>query len=160
MSGLIRRLGALLSGDSRVMSKLTPKQDAFVKAYLLNGGNATQAAIKAGYSEKTAKSIGQENLTKPDVQKAIAEHQKKNDERFIYSKEKKLEILQLVMDNAAEICTEDGNFNKGKMNNHSAVIAAMKEHNLMQGDNAPVETNNNIKVDQSLAERLTGGSKR
>lgn len=136
------------------MSKLTPKQDAFVKAYLLNGGNATQAAIKAGYSEKTAKSIGQENLTKPDVQKAIAEHQKKNDENFIWSKEKKLRLLERI---ASVATSEDGE--KGMINMQSA-IAAIKEHNLMQGDNAPVETNSNIKVEQSLAERLTSGSKR
>ena len=142
------------------MSKLTAKQDAFVKEYLLNGGNATQAAIKAGYSEKTANEQGAQNLAKLSIKKAITEHQKKNDESFIYSKEKKLEILQLVMDNAAEICTEDGNFNKGRMNNHSAVISAIKEHNLMQGDNAPIETNNNIKVSNTLAKKLTGGSKR
>lgn len=121
-------------------TKLTPKQDAFVKEYILNGGNATQAAIKAGYSEKTANEQGAQNLAKLSIKKAVAEHQKKKDSDFIYSKERKLEILQSVMDNAAEICTEDGSFNKGKMNNHSAVIAAIKEHNSMQGDNAPVKS--------------------
>jgi phage terminase small subunit len=38
--------------------------------------NATRAAIRAGYSKKTAKSIGQENLTKPDIVGAILEAQK------------------------------------------------------------------------------------
>lgn len=118
------------------------KQDAFVKAYLLNGGNATQAAISAGYSEKTAKTIGQQNLTKLDIKQAIEEHQQKTNESFIYSKEKKLKLLQSVMENAAEVCEEEGNFNNGKMNNHSAVISAIKEHNLMQGDNAPTQTEN------------------
>ncbi len=121
-------------------TKLTPKQDAFVKEYILNGGNATQAAIKAGYSEKTANEQGAQNLAKLSIKKAVAEHQKKKDKDFIYSKEKKLEILQKVMDNAAEICDKEGDFNQGKMNNHSAVIAAIKEHNLMQGDNAPVKS--------------------
>mgnify|MGYP003122375487 CR=1 FL=1 len=134
--------------------KLTPKQDAFVKAYLLNGGNATQAAIKAGYSEKTAKSIGQENLTKPAVKKAIAKHQKKNDENFIWSKEQKLKLLERI----ASIATSEDS-EKGMINMQSA-IAAIKEHNLMQGDNAPIETNNNIKVSNTLAKKLTGGSKR
>ena len=41
---------------------LTLKQQRFVEEYLVDL-NATQAAIRAGYSEKTAKSIGQENLT-------------------------------------------------------------------------------------------------
>lgn len=54
------------------MAKLTPKQQRFVDEYLIDL-NATQAAIRAGYSEKTARSIGEENLTKPDIQKAIQE---------------------------------------------------------------------------------------
>ena len=54
------------------MAGLTDKQQRFVEEYLIDL-NATQAAIRAGYSEKTAKSIGQENLTKPDIQKAIEE---------------------------------------------------------------------------------------
>lgn len=49
---------------------LTPKQRQFVLQYLLDL-NASQAAIRAGYSSKTARSIGQENLTKPDIQEAI-----------------------------------------------------------------------------------------
>lgn len=50
---------------------LTTKQQAFVEAYLSNGFNATQAALSAGYSEKTARSIGSENLTKPDISEVI-----------------------------------------------------------------------------------------
>ena len=42
--------------------KLTPKQKAFVREYKKNGGNGTQAAIKAGYSENTADVIATENL--------------------------------------------------------------------------------------------------
>ncbi len=40
-----------------------------------------------------------------------------------------------------------------------SAIAAMKEHNLMQGDNAPIVTEN-LNTNQSLAEKLSGGSKR
>jgi phage terminase small subunit len=118
------------------MSKLTPKQDAFVKAYLLNGGNATQASIDAGYSEKTAKEIGSENLTKPNIASAIKEHQKDAKNSFIWSKEKKLLLLEKIAECATKTDPE-----KGMINMQSA-IAAMKEHNLMQGDNAPTETNN------------------
>lgn len=52
------------------MAKLTPKQERFVEEYLVDL-NATQAAIRAGYSEKTARAMGSENLTKPAVQAAI-----------------------------------------------------------------------------------------
>ena len=49
---------------------MTPKQALFVQEYLIDL-NATQAAIRAGYSAKTAKQIGQEVLTKLDIKKAI-----------------------------------------------------------------------------------------
>ena len=58
------------------MAKLTPKQQRFVDEYLIDL-NATQAAIRSGYSEKTAQEIGSENLSKPMVAKAIAEAQEK-----------------------------------------------------------------------------------
>ena len=62
------------------MGKLTAKQQAFVEEYLIDL-NATQAAIRAGYSETTARKIGQENLTKPDIAKAIGEAKAKRSER-------------------------------------------------------------------------------
>ncbi|PBJ92088.1 hypothetical protein CMV24_29085 [Pseudomonas plecoglossicida] len=49
---------------------LTAKQQRFVDEYLKDL-NATQAAIRAGYSKKTAASIGQENLRKPEIEKAL-----------------------------------------------------------------------------------------
>lgn len=62
------------------MANLTPKQQRFVEEYLIDL-NATQAAIRAGYSEATARSIGAENLTKPDILEAIIEAQAKRSER-------------------------------------------------------------------------------
>lgn len=55
---------------------LTAKQQRFVEEYLIDL-NATQAAIRAGYSEKTAYSIGQENLKKPDIAAEIEKRQDK-----------------------------------------------------------------------------------
>ncbi len=51
---------------------LTPKQQRFVEEYLTDL-NATQAAIRAGYSAKTAEVIGYENLRKPHIQKYLNE---------------------------------------------------------------------------------------
>lgn len=59
---------------------LTAKQRKFVEEYLVDL-NATQAAIRAGYSQKTAKSIGQENLTKPDIQAEVQKAMQKASER-------------------------------------------------------------------------------
>ena len=74
---------------------LTQKQAMFVQEYLVDL-NATQAAIRAGYSEKTAYCIGDENLRKPNIAKAIQEAM---DERG-----KRLEITQdTVMRNIEEL---------------------------------------------------------
>lgn len=51
---------------------MTEKQKRFVDEYLIDP-NATQAAIRAGYSKDTARAIGAENLTKPYIQQAIKE---------------------------------------------------------------------------------------
>lgn len=59
---------------------LTAKQQRFVDEYLIDL-NATQAAIRAGYSEKTAGSVGNENLKKPDIAAAISKAQEKASER-------------------------------------------------------------------------------
>lgn len=57
--------------------KLTPKEKLFISEYLSNGFNATQAAISAGYSKRTAGVIGNENLNKPYIKQVIDE--KKNE---------------------------------------------------------------------------------
>lgn len=74
------------------MQKLTPKQQAFIKEYLIDT-NATQAAIRAGYSEKTAYSIGEENLRKPEIKVKIDEEMAKRAEKIDISAEKVLERL-------------------------------------------------------------------
>lgn len=61
-------------------AKLTDKQRTFVAEYLVDL-NATQAAIRAGYSVKTAGSIGEENLRKPEIRAAIAEAQAERAEK-------------------------------------------------------------------------------
>ena len=62
------------------MDKLTAKQQLFVDEYLIDL-NATRAAIRAGYSENTAKEIGCENLTKPNIAEAIIEAKQARSER-------------------------------------------------------------------------------
>ena len=59
-------------GGEWTLRRLKPKQRRFVEEYLVDL-NATQAAIRAGYSAKTAREIGAENLTKPIIQAALKE---------------------------------------------------------------------------------------
>lgn len=61
-------------------TKLTPKQAKFVDEYLIDL-NATQAAIRAGYSEKTAVVTGCQNLIKPNIAQAVAKAKKTRVER-------------------------------------------------------------------------------
>lgn len=64
---------------------LTEKQKRFVAEYLVDL-NATQAAIRSGYKEKTAGSIGNENLKKPEIQNAI--------QKAMTDRQKRTEITQ------------------------------------------------------------------
>jgi phage terminase small subunit len=59
---------------------LNPKQQRFVDEYLVDL-NATQAAIRAGYSRNSARQIGDENLSKPDIAAAVAMAKKERSER-------------------------------------------------------------------------------
>lgn len=76
-------------------NKLTDKQDRFVEEYLVDL-NATQAAIRAGYSEKTAKEMAHENLTKPHIRNAISEKRKALSEKTGVTAERVINELALV----------------------------------------------------------------
>ena len=72
--------------------KLTKKQEMFVEEYIIDL-NATQAAIRAGYSKKTARQIGEQNLSKLDIRKAIDERLAEKKERLIMKQDEILERL-------------------------------------------------------------------
>jgi phage terminase small subunit len=61
-------------------TNLTPKQKCFVEQYLIDL-NATQAAIRAGYSKKSARQVGVENLSKPAIAAAVAKAKQERSER-------------------------------------------------------------------------------
>lgn len=75
--------------------KLTPKQIRFVDEYLVDF-NATQAAIRAGYSEKNAYQIGSENLRKPQIQSEIARRQKDLQRRTEISQDRVVKELARI----------------------------------------------------------------
>ena len=79
-------------------AKLTDKQRTFVAEYLVDL-NATQAAIRAGYSVKTAGSIGEENLRKPEIQAAIAKAQAERAEK---TQRTALDVLKDIQDVSKE----------------------------------------------------------
>lgn len=78
------------------MAKMTAKQQRFCDEYLIDL-NATQAAIRAGYSKKTAYSIGVENLKKPEIKKYIADRMAEKDAALIADQDEVLKYLTSVL---------------------------------------------------------------
>ena len=74
--------------------KLTAKQRAFVEAY---AGNATAAALAAGYSKKTAAFIGAENLKKPQIEAAIKSREQNEVRKRIASRQERQEFWTAVL---------------------------------------------------------------
>jgi phage terminase small subunit len=75
---------------------LTPKQKAFAEFYI-QCGNATEAARKAGYPEKSAKSIGNENLTKPHIRAYIDKLTAPDEEKRIADAQEVMQFYSAVM---------------------------------------------------------------
>lgn len=109
------------------MAKLTEKQKRFVEEYLIDL-NATQAAIRAGYSPNTAKDIGCENLAKPNIRacidKEIAERSKRtgiNQDRVIR------ELARLAFVNANDVIDmEEATLKDGATEDDTAAITSVK----------------------------------
>lgn len=76
-------------------SKLTTKQKKWADEYIKTG-NATQSAINAGYSEKTAKQIGTENLAKPVLKAYIAKQLEKIESDKIMGAKEALQLLTSI----------------------------------------------------------------
>ena len=79
------------------MEKLTAKQARFVEEYLVDL-NATQAAIRAGYSEQTARQIGAQNLSKLVIQQAIEAARNKRSERVELTQDEVVRDLRELRD--------------------------------------------------------------
>lgn len=110
--------------------RLNRRQKAFADFYL-ECGNAAEAARKAGYSEKTCRSIGAENLTKPDISAYIAERMQPIEKDRIASADEVLAFYTAVM--RGEIMDQGGldpaisdRLNAGKelMKRHAAAESA------------------------------------
>ena len=76
--------------------KLTPKQKAFAD-YYIQSGNAAEAARKAGYSEKTARFAGAENLTKANIQAYMSERMQPDEEKRIADADEVMRFYSAVM---------------------------------------------------------------
>ncbi len=119
------------------MKKLTPKQDAFVLEYLVDL-NATQAAIRAGYSANRANAIGCENLTKPDIAHAISQAMQARQSRTEITQDRVLSDVESIKQDAMQQAQDrDGNMG---MKSHMAALKAaelqMRHMGMFERDNA------------------------
>ena len=109
------------------MAKLTPKQQTFVDEYLVDL-NATQAAIRAGYSVKNAGKIGSELLQKTRIKHAIGKAMAERSRRTGINQDRVLrELAKVAFVNATDVINMDEATIKGEANREdTAAIASVK----------------------------------
>ena len=106
--------------------KLTEKQQRFVNEYLIDL-NATQAAIRAGYSVKTADAIGCENLTKPNIQQAIAVAMAERSKRTGVNQDRVvLELAKIAFVKMTDIVDDHGRIKGTATDDDLACIESIK----------------------------------
>lgn len=121
----------LHKGVSSITQKLTQKQQRFVDEYLISG-NATQAAIKAGYSKRSAQQTGAENLLKPVIKAEL-------DRRNAEIKSAKTADMQEVMEYLASVM-------RGEQTESVATAKGIY-------DNVPVSAKDRIKAAELIGKR-------
>lgn len=133
-------------------AELTGKQKRFVEEYLLDI-NATKAAIRAGYSAKTAEAIGWENLRKPEIQAAIQAAMQQRSERTQIDQDWVLKRLAVIADadikNVASWGATGVSFKDSDELEWGAAygIKKVKEHKVFRQSNGP---DPDMIVDQKL----------
>lgn len=108
------------------MAKLTKKQNRFVEEYLIDL-NATQAAIRAGYSIESARDIGCENLTKPNIQKEIARAMAERSKRTGVNQDRViLELARLAFVKMTDIVDDKGKIKENATDDDLSCIEGIK----------------------------------
>jgi phage terminase small subunit len=154
-------------------NELTDKQQRFVEEYLIDL-NATQAAIRAGYSPDTARQIACENLTKPDIAAAVAEALAERSERTKITQEYVLHTVVETIERCKQavpvldrkgqpvmVETPDGEIAPAYTFNASAVLTGAKmlgEHigtfkqrlEVTGEDGKPIETKHSVTLHADL----------
>ncbi|CAB1721843.1 terminase small subunit [Lactiplantibacillus plantarum] len=137
--------------------KLTPKQQRFADEYI-KSGNAADAARKAGYSKRSARSVGQENLTKPDIKQYIDDRMAEIASKRIMDATEAVELLTSIARGETKetvyIGTADGVYEKHKEADLKTRISATKEILKRYPDNDKLveQQIRKLKADADIAE--------
>jgi phage terminase small subunit len=132
--------------------KLTAKQTAFVSEFLVDG-NATAAAKRSGYSERTAEKIGSENLSKPEIAKAIAAKQAKRYAKQDITAERILaELARVAFLDVGKMLNDDGAMKPiSELDADTrAAIAGLELSEIRDEDGKPIGTLKKIKIADKL----------
>jgi phage terminase small subunit len=136
---------------------MTPKQKAFVQEYLVDL-NATKAAIRAGYSKRTAHVIGYENLSKPEITAAIHASMNERSRRTEITADYVLEGIK----DTVERCRGEGTeFNPSQalkgfelLAKHLGLFAEKYEHNHIHAHQPRLDRYSPDERRNMLADRL------
>lgn len=146
------------------MAKLTPKQEMFCREYLVDL-NGAAAAVRAGYSEKTANRIASENLSKPDIMERVAELKRERTKRVEITADYVLSNLQEVVERCmqrepvmcrtGQVIDEDGNHlwefdSKGALRG----LELMGKHIGLFSDKVQLSGNDGGPIQEELTIRL------
>lgn len=130
---------------------LRPKQARFVAEYLIDL-NATQAALRAGYSPRTARSIGYEHLTKPHISEAIHRAMARRSRRTEISAERVLqEIARLAYADPRRLYDATGHLKPvSDLDDDTAATVAsvevFEEYGVVDGDRIPIGLTKKIRL--------------
>ena len=115
---------------------MTQRQDDFC-LYYFECGSAIKAALKAGYSTKTADVIASENLTKPKIQERLASLRQKTEDSTVATVLKRKQRLSEIINHSIDAPVSAGH-----------IVAATREINMMERIYEPESRNtyNEIKV--------------
>jgi phage terminase small subunit len=137
------------------------RKKVFVQEYLVSG-NATQAALKAGYSPKTARSQGQRLLTNVDIQTAIKNFQNKMEEKTTVTLERVvLELTKVAFSDIGEVMdVEDNNLRIKNLSELSsdvrAAIAEITETDTAFGKRRSIKLHSKLTALDMLMKHLGG----
>jgi phage terminase small subunit len=138
----------------RMTKPLPAKRQRFVEEYLIDL-NATQAAIRAGYSAKTAGSIGEEILKKPEIQEAIQAAMKARSERTEITADRVLkELGRIAFFDIRKLYNDDGTLKKpNELDDEAAAVVSgvdVVEMQTGEKDALPLYTKK-VKVNDKIA---------
>ena len=141
------------------MVGLTPKQRKFVSEYLVDL-NATQAAIRAGFSQKTARAQGQRLLTNVDIANAIAAAQAKREKRTEITQDRVVqELARIAFGNSRSVMSWTASGMRLRNSDdltedEAAIVSEVRETTTKDGGSMALKTHDKLKALELLGKHL------